>query len=218
MSSLVFVDKAKKKLRKASSELAEKRDCITRKVSSEYVKCNLTSPLLYFTNKINEIVSADMFIPWGMSKVLDHLYLGTFDDAINKEMLKRKGITHIVNTIEYSYDYTQTGAHFYGDGFEYFGFTSKDEDNYPIMKHYDDTHKFIEHARASGGKCLVHCMAGVNRSGVLVTAYVMNYKKTNPITAVKDVLNARGILLTNPGFIESLVTWAADKDMLYIGG
>ena len=97
---------------------------------------------------------------------------------------------------------------------EYLGFTSEDDENYDIMKHFDDVYNFIEDARVKGGKCFIHCIAGINRSGCLATAYVMLHKNIGPISAAKMVWEQRGCLLSNNGFIERLVKFAIDRNML----
>ena len=64
-------------------------------------------------------------LPSNISKVLEHLYLGSEDDALDISSLKRLGITHIVNTVDPVLPSTRAKK-FYQDKFEYLGFNSKD--------------------------------------------------------------------------------------------
>merc|ERR1711907_62985 len=166
---------------------------------------------LQTTDLISNVVSKQ-YEPVGMSKILDHLYLGNYDDSINIQKLRDEGITHVINTVEHNCK--KTGTELYGNEFQYLGFTSKDEERYPIMKHFDVTYNFIERARESGGKCLIHCMAGMNRSGALAVAYVMVHKNIGPVTATRIVYNARKTLLSNEGFIRRLVKLSYEKKLL----
>ena len=36
-----------------------------------------------------------------------------------------------------------------------------------LAKHFEAASAFIRAAAAAGGRCLVHCVAGINRSGLL---------------------------------------------------
>jgi len=153
--------------------------------------------------------------PKKMSKVLPHLYLGSYHDATDVSELKEQGITHVLNTVENAHqDLQHTGAEYYGDTISYHGFTSHDEEGYPIMHHFEESMQFIERARESGGKCLMHCRGGVNRSGVLVTAYVMVHQDIGPVSAARMVSEARGVSILNESFVEMLVELALDKDLL----
>jgi protein-tyrosine phosphatase len=44
----------------------------------------------------------------------------------------------------------------------------RDLDDYNITQHFEETHKFINSAKGSGGAVLVHCAAGVSRGGTLI--------------------------------------------------
>merc|ERR1712013_888236 len=50
---------------------------------------------------ISDVVSKQ-YQPLGMSKILDHLYLGNLEDSTNMERLRAEGITHIINTVEHN--------------------------------------------------------------------------------------------------------------------
>ena len=128
----------------------------------------LTQVQMQYVKTINLIVDDVIHLPQGMTKILDHLYLGGWMDARNIALLETTGITHICNTVE-----DNRYASFYSDYKRYLGFSSEDSDSYPIMDHFDAVYDFIESTRKDGGKCLIHCMAGINRSGCLATAYLM---------------------------------------------
>ena len=176
--------------------------------------CNLDKIQMQYVNTIAAIVFDIIRLPRKMSKITDYLYLGSFDDAENIEQLKAAGITHVLNTVENCFENCKTGAEFYGNEYKYMGFTSEDIESYPILQHFDEVYKFIESARKANGKCLIHCMAGINRSGCLAVAYIMVTQNIGPISATKIVFNARGMILSNQGFIERLVKFAVDKNLL----
>ena len=155
--------------------------------------------------------------PKGATKVLPHLYLGNYEDAVDVPTLIAYNITHVVNTVEERHS-CSTGQPFYEEaGIKYMGFSSDDVADYPILsRHFQCVYEFIEAARGCGGVCLLHCHAGVNRSGALCVAYVMLHLGVGPVTAVRLVLAARGSLLSNDSFIERIVEFAVDKGLLEV--
>ena len=99
---------------------------------------------------------------------------------------------------------------------KYLKFDAEDEDSYDMMQHFQKAYDFIEMARNSGGKVLLHCIMGINRSGILTTAYCMVSKKMGPISAAKFVKKSRSLLLSNEGFQRQLVKFAREKNLLHL--
>ena len=153
--------------------------------------------------------------PHKISKLLEHLYLGSQIDAQDIGMLQSLGITHILNTVDGTFQ-SETSVEYYDGKFKYLGFQSDDLLNYPIMKHFEETFNFVEDARTSGGKCLIHCISGINRSGALSVGYVMVHNNIGPVSAVRYVLAKRGVILSNHGFIERLVKFSAERNLLLL--
>merc|ERR1711997_423086 len=123
--------------------------------------------------------------------------------------------TNIINTAESEFEddenYTKS---LYDSAFKYMGFPGQDREDYPIMNHFKEIHSFIENARTNNEKCLIHCMRGVNRSGVLATAHIMVKNNLGPITAAQIVYKKRGMLLTNPSFVSQLLFYAKENQYL----
>ena len=145
--------------------------------------------------------------------MLDYLYLGSEDDATNLELVKSLGITHVINCAA---GYINTGERFYGEHIKYIEFEAEDDDSYNMMQHFKKAHAFIEDARESGGKVLVHCIMGINRSGLLTTAYCMLTKNLGPISAARHVKKTRPMLLSNEGFQHQLISFAREKGLLFL--
>ena len=145
--------------------------------------------------------------------LLDHLYIGGENEARDLILLCSLGITHIVNCAS---KYVDTGPDFYGQDFSYMGFDAEDDWTYDIMQHFWPVYDFIEKARQSGGKVLIHCLMGVNRSGVLAIAYCMLHKNMGPISAAKFVKESRKMVLINNGFQRRLITFARERGMLQL--
>ncbi len=146
-------------------------------------------------------------------QVLDYLYLGAEEDATNLTKLKDLGVTHVLNCAG---GYINTGTDFYGAEVEYLEFEAEDDDSYDMMQHFDTAYQFIEGARKAGGKVMLHCIMGINRSGLLTVAYCMVNKNTGPISAARLVKKVRPMLLTNRGFQRQLVTFAREKGLLHL--
>ena len=94
---------------------------------------------------------------------------------------------------------------------------AEDEGGSPLMQdHWEEAFDFIKSNTADGkGKCFVHCMAGLNRSGIIVAAYDMLSTKTNGLESVRHVRRQRGnMALSNEGFQQQLVAVARKHEML----
>lgn len=165
-----------------------------------------------YITKMSNILNCCCGYPRGITPLLDFLFLGAEDDAKNVSLLKQKGVTHIINCAS---SYIHTGPKFYDQSIKkYIEFRAEDEEGYDIMEHFSEAYKVIEDARQTGGKALIHCIMGINRSGALATAYVMLHKRCGPISAVKFVKAARKGVLTNDSFRAQLVDFARERELL----
>jgi len=69
--------------------------------------------------------------------------------------------------------------------------------------------EFVADQRDAGRTVYVHCAAGVSRSGMVTTAYIMaRYGKTRD-EALEFVRRGRPITNPNPAFLERLLEWEA---------
>jgi len=147
-------------------------------------------------------------------EIQSHLFLGDAKCAHNMERVRALGITHIINAagraargVAEDYD---------SQGIERLEFDADDEDGYPMLeRHLDAARTFIASAKKSGGKCLVHCVAGINRSGVLVAAEKMLSDRTTVLETVAHCRACRGnAYLWNHSFQEQLVSLARSEGLL----
>ena len=97
----------------------------------------------------------------------------------------------------------------------YLQINADDEEDYPILpRHFSEASAFIRCARDGGGRCLIHCQAGINRSGCLAVAALMSTQQVPLLEAVHRVKEKRGVLLTNTGFQAQLVAFARRNGLL----
>src|SRR5271166_5973068 len=113
----------------------------------------------------------------GPNKVTDSLYMGDSICAKNKDLLKLKGITHIINCAKE------------------LAFMDTHEDNYLFLPMVDDIDydiqldvkraiEFIDLV-VEASKVFVHCQKGISRSGTIVIAYLMHKNKIKYDDALK---------------------------------
>lgn len=83
-----------------------------------------------------------------------------------------------------------------------------------LERHHEEASAFVRRAKAEGGRVLIHCQAGINRSGVLACAELMLHDQLPVLEAVTRLKRARGTVLTNHSFQEQLVHLARRHRLL----
>lgn len=159
--------------------------------------------------KINDLPGFDSSSKSSRSKTdidCDEVYpricLGNALTAQNKEFLKKKKVTHVLNAAD---GYVKTGKIFYHDTpFEYCGCRMHDVPTENISQYFYPAAEFIEKAVSQEGRVFVHCRAGVSRSATLVIAYLMIKKNKLAYDAIRSVKLIRDIINPNDGFLRQL--------------
>uniref|UniRef100_A0A182XW25 Uncharacterized protein n=1 Tax=Anopheles stephensi TaxID=30069 RepID=A0A182XW25_ANOST len=73
-----------------------------------------------------------------------------------------------------------------------------------LIRHFEDSNRFIADSLAEGRHVLVHCYFGVSRSATIVIAYVMQKYRLNYEAAFQRVKAKRIFVMPNPGFVNQL--------------
>ncbi|GAB4840481.1 hypothetical protein Ancab_021250 [Ancistrocladus abbreviatus] len=128
------------------------------------------------------------------SRTVDHVYLGSEAVAKNREILRKYGITHVLNCVGFA-----CSEYFTGD-LLYKTLWLKDSPSEDITSILYDVFDYFEDVREQGGQVLVHCSQGVSRSTSLVIAYLMWREGRSFEEAFQYVKAARGITNPNMGF------------------
>lgn len=132
------------------------------------------------------------FLP-EIDQITDKIYLGNYDAARMKEMLKMRNITHIMAV-------GKSLEALYPDEFAYLVVPVMDRKNENIAFYFKQCFEFIDNAE----KIYIHCQAGVSRSATVVIAYLMWKMKMKYRDAHKYVLTKRRIISPNEGFVKQL--------------
>ena len=102
----------------------------------------------------------------GLSIITQNIVLGGRDEANNKGILKKYGVTHVLNVCKQL-------DNFYPDDFVYRKINCIDNDQYDIVGDFESAREFLKHVESVKGRCLVHCIAGVSRSVCMILMYMM---------------------------------------------
>lgn len=147
----------------------------------------------------------------GPAVIREYLYLGDFGDASSLGLLSELGITHLLNCAGVVSNHGFYRPPHGGSTVPryYKQFEAIDCEEYDLSAHFDEAFQYIDEARSEGGKVLVYCVRGVNRSAAICVAYLVARDGADLSTAVTHVALARGRVLTNPGFQKQLVKFAA---------
>jgi atypical dual specificity phosphatase len=82
------------------------------------------------------------------------------------------------------------------------------------LQHFDQARQFIDRAKYTRGRCLVHCAMGINRSGAICTAYILLDQQLKLLDVVRLMKQRRGTVLWNRGFQRMLVRFARQRGLL----
>ncbi|CAK1552017.1 unnamed protein product [Leptosia nina] len=141
------------------------------------------------------------------TEIFDHVYLGSEWNASNLEELQRNGVRHILNV-------TREIDNFFPGMFDYLNIRVYDDDKTDLLKHWDNTYKYINKARNEGSKVLVHCKMGISRSASVVIAYAMKAFNWNFDKALKHVKAKRSCIKPNTNFLNQLETYQGILDAM----
>lgn len=131
------------------------------------------------------------------SFVADGLYLGGVREAADAQCLQSLGITHILNAAREVQD-------LHPGQFQYWHLYVKDSTSERLFPYFADVAKWIEQARRTDGKVLVHCYEGVSRSATLVLAERILREKISLADALAQLRASRPQVEPNPRFIHEL--------------
>lgn len=136
-----------------------------------------------------------------IDKVIDNLYIGNYDGALDKNIILSHGIKTIVNCtkrkdkINMNVNYLQIPI----DDPPYMN-----DINY-VNKNFVDIVNFISNAR-NYGNVLVHCVAGSQRSATIVAIFLMVKFKLNYKDAIQFMKSKRPIcFFGNVNYMDSLI-------------
>ncbi len=169
----------------------------------------------YYVEKIQKILHSHhgTEIMGSPNKLLDYLFIGNYRDADNVDYLHRLGITHVLNCA--AYRVKDDSPYSENSGIVgYLQFRADDDEHYDILQHFSMAKAFIDKCKRKGGKCLVHCAMGMNRSGAICAAYIMMDKRMDLLDVVTHLRKRRSNVLCNRGFQKQLVRFARMRGLI----
>jgi len=122
------------------------------------------------------------------------VYLSGDKIPSSKDLLRKNGITHIVNSAG------DICPNYFEDEFTYLTFYLKDDKQEEISAVFYRSFDFIEKAIRENGRVLIHCREGISRSCTLAIAFLMHRSREDTRTTFNKIIHKRSICNPNPGF------------------
>lgn len=162
-----------------------------------------------------DAVPWDFFKPGDQpAKLLDWLYLGDLEEAMDFDLLSKKGIGAVVNLINWwelasRVEINDIASTYASQGIDFLEADSEDRLFFDIVeKSWPQAEDFLRKAHDSGQKVLVNCKAGHNRSANVCVCWLVVHEGMSLLDAVTLVVERRGNVLSNHGFRLQLVRLA----------
>ncbi|XP_055585183.1 protein phosphatase Slingshot isoform X2 [Uranotaenia lowii] len=180
-------------------------------VTSKFIRGRLEEQLDMDLGEYKSFIDEEMLVILGQmdapTEIFDHVYLGSEWNASNLEELQKNGVRHILNV-------TREIDNFFPGMFDYFNVRVYDDDKTDLLKHWDNTYKYISRVRMEGSKVLVHCKMGISRSASVVIAYAMKANSWDFAQALQHVKEKRTCIKPNKNFIMQLETYQGILDAM----
>ncbi|KAK6171499.1 hypothetical protein SNE40_019676 [Patella caerulea] len=134
-----------------------------------------------------------------IAEINEHLFLSSAA-AVRGEKIRSLGITHIINCTQ---DVPNLDQH----GVETYQIHIDDVPSARLNVYFDCCADKIHQVACSGGKTLVHCVAGVSRSATICMVYLMKYYRVSLREAYLHVKKRRSVIHPNLGFWKQMVDY-----------
>lgn len=80
-----------------------------------------------------------------------------------------------------------------------------------MLSHYEEVRNTVIDVKAQKGVCMIHCQAGVNRSGFIAIALLCGLEHQPLLQAAQWARQQRGRVCTNVGFQNQLFLLAKEQ-------
>ena len=124
----------------------------------------------------------------------------SFNFSNDKNRVTRRNITHILSVV-----WIRPKKDYIPSNVKHLFIKADDTISFNIAPYFDEACRFIEEARQSNGRVLVHCACGVSRSTTLCCAYLMKYHSMTLEEALIQIRSRRPIVQPNTGFLRQLI-------------
>lgn len=145
-----------------------------------------------------------------IQEVHNGVFIGSQSSAANLDELRKNNITHVLNVAAEIPNFFENSKEI---TIEYLHIKLLDMISESIVESglLDKCIKFIEESVSKGGHVLVHCQAGMSRSGAVVIAYIMKHSNLSYQEALVRVRSVRQCVCPNIGFVRQLETWKSQS-------
>jgi protein-tyrosine phosphatase len=148
-----------------------------------------------------------------MSEIRSGLFLGSWRDAQDAELLKGHGITHVLNVAKEVPTSMSELQALESTDFTHMTIPLMDCHSEDIAKHFSDAYKFISEARRASLRVLVHCRRGISRSPAIVVSYLMRDEGMTFDEAFRAVKDKRSVVSLNLAFQQLLQEYDPALDL-----
>lgn len=186
-------------------------------LTRKYSHSDLEGELIPLREELRTVTEGMSGLEHPFQVVPGRILLSNAATARNATLLRELGVTRVVNC---SPQTSKTGKGFYGPAVQYLELWMDDMGDYCVMQDFDAVWDFALGCDGDEpGACLIHCEAGVNRSGTLVVGIHMKLRASmdamplqNAVESLRrswmHVARMRGRVVTNPGFQRQLLLFS----------
>ncbi|XP_041705675.1 dual specificity protein phosphatase 8-like [Coregonus clupeaformis] len=135
----------------------------------------------------------------GPTRILPHLYLGSQKDVLNKDLMVQNGITYVLNASN-----TCPKPDFISES-HFMRIPVNDNYCEKLLPWLEKTNEFIDKAKVSNCRVIVHCLAGISRSATIAIAYIMKTMRLSSDDAYRFVKDRRPSISPNFNFLGQLL-------------
>ncbi|XP_020497791.1 dual specificity protein phosphatase 8 isoform X2 [Labrus bergylta] len=144
----------------------------------------------------------------GPTRILSHLYLGSQKDVLNKDLMAQNGITYVLNASN-----TCPKPDFISES-HFMRIPVNDNYCEKLLPWLDKTNEFIDKAKVSNCRVIVHCLAGISRSATIAIAYIMKTMGLSSDDAYRFVKDRRPSISPNFNFLGQLLEFEKGLQLL----